>query len=268
MHLLYCDETNLDPRHGQFLIYGGLLVPPGQAMEISRHIDAVRQRYGVVPEFRLKFNPKPDNMDHQQFIALKQELMEMLTASGCKLFAYVVLHDIASDADAARRNGINTVCFHFHCALNRVAGTGLVLIDKFNDEGNQIDSHLRDKFTTGLTGMPYRDIRLENIVGFHYSSIGQSHFPSMIDIALGSLRFAINAHCSQEHLPTARRLLELLSPMFWREEGQRDIPEIGFQFSPKVIKFSGYRDRYEALKRFLDECGVSTVQEITDQRRY
>ena len=66
--------------------------------------------------------------------------------------------------------------------------------------------------------MPYAaEMRLTNIVGFHYSCIGQSHFPSIIDILVGSLRFAINAHTRGQvaNLATANVLLGLLSSLFW-----------------------------------------------------
>lgn len=271
MHLLYCDETNLEERAGDFLIYGGLLIDANQAQILSAAIDDLRNRRKVPRDFRLKFNPGPGTFTHQQFIDLKQEVLELATAHGARLIAYVVLHDIATNADEARRNGINTVCFHFHCILNRIGGPGLVLIDRFNDAGNVIDAHLRDKFTTGLTGLPYSDeMRLPNIIGFHYSTIGQSHFPSIVDIALGSLRFSLNAHThnNAQHQDTARRLLGLLSPMFWREAAERPIPELGFIFSPKVIKSAGYRARYESLKAYLAASGVVTEQKISDQRMY
>lgn len=200
MYLLYCDETNLQRRLGDFLIYGGLVVPGESAQAFSEAMDSVRAARGVPLDYRLKFNPGPEGFSNQQFIDLKQEVLEVAAYFGAKLIVYIVLHDIANNADEARRNGINTVCYHFHCVLNRLKDSGLVLIDRFNDEGNAIEAHLRDKFTVGLTGMPYGNgnIRLSNILGFHYSAIGQSHFPSIVDVVLGSLRFAINAHTRQE----------------------------------------------------------------------
>ena len=87
---------------------------------------------------------------------------------------------------------LNRICYHFNCYLSPIHSHGLVLIDRFSD--TQIDSHLRKKFSTGLTGMPYGDtLKLQNIVGFHYSAIGQSHFGSLIDIVIGSFRYAVTA---------------------------------------------------------------------------
>jgi hypothetical protein len=145
-----------------------------------------------------------------------------------------------------------------------------VLIDRFNDEGNRIDGHLAEKFSVGIKGLPFSpQRRLSNIVGLHYSAIGQSHFPSVVDIVLGSFRFAINAYTRnvQEHMETARILLGLLSPLFFRE-GSKAVPEIGLQFSPKVVKAERHRARYEGLKAFLTEAGIETRQTITGERIY
>ncbi|MDX0701994.1 DUF3800 domain-containing protein [Sinorhizobium medicae] len=271
MHLMYCDETNLQKRAGDFLIYGGLIVEGAAAKDFSVAIDEIRLQHGVPRDYRLKFNPGPDGFGQEQFIALKQDIITVAGGFGAKLLVYAILHDIAVDPDTARRNGINTVCYHFDCVLNRVGGTGLVLIDRFNDEGNRVDAHLRDKFTIGLTGMPYAaEMRLPNIVGFHYSAIGQSHFPSVIDVLLGSLRFAMNTHTqnNERFRGTAHRLLELLSPLIWRTADREAVPEIGFMFSPKAIRLDRYREKYVSLKAFLGEGGIELSQEITAERRY
>ncbi|MBY5515922.1 DUF3800 domain-containing protein [Rhizobium leguminosarum bv. viciae] len=271
MQLLYCDETNLEEKAGDFLIYGGLIVPCDVAKDISSQIDKLRVDFGVPKDYVLKFNPGPKGMPHTDFIQLKQQVLQLAEALSLRLIVYTVLHDIAVSADEARRYGINTVCFHFDSILRQIGDTGLVLIDRFNDQGNEIDAHLRDKFMIGLKDMPYsKEIRLENIVGFHYSAIGQSHCPSLIDIMLGSLRFAVNAHTRKQlaNVETARALLHLLSPLLWRDPTGGAVPEVGFQFSPKIIKAAKYRDMYQGLKEFLFEHGVETKQVITDQRGY
>lgn len=272
MHLLYCDESNLEERAGDFLLYGGLMVDGARAGALSEAIDQIRMRRAVPRSYILKMAPGPPKFSNDQFIDLKREVLAAAHEHGCRLLIYTVLHDIANNPDDARRKGINTVTYHFHCALNRIDdGTGLVLIDRFNDKGNVIDQHLRDKFMIGLTGMPYSpEMRLSNIVGFHYSTIGQSHFPSILDVAVGSLRFAINTltRGQEKNLPTARALLKALSPMLWREAGWEPVSEIGLTFSPKVIKAAKYREKYQALKDFLAESGIVAAQEITDFRQY
>ena len=110
MHLLYCDETNLEERAGDFLIYGGLIFDGATAKEFSIAIDELRERHGVPRDYQLKFNPGPEGFSHPQFVALKQELLQLAAHFGARLVVYVILHDIAVDPDTARRNGINTVC--------------------------------------------------------------------------------------------------------------------------------------------------------------
>ena len=216
MYLFYCDESNLEERSGDFLIYGGLVINSEVARQFSSEIEKVRASFSVPRDYKLKFNPGPANLSHNEFIALKQAVIETAISYDAKILIYVILHDIATSADDARRNGINAVCYHFDCLLSRYSNIGLVLVDRFNDRGNQVDGHLAEKFSIGITGMPYsKEIRLNNIVGLHYSAIGQSHFPSIVDIVLGSFRFAINAHTRNKEgdLESARTILKLLSPL-------------------------------------------------------
>ena len=271
MKLFYCDETNLEENTGDFLIYGGLIINGDTAKEFSAAVDALRDTHGVPRDYHLKFNPGPKGFSHEQFTKFKQAVLELAVKFEAKLVVYVILHDIAVDPDTARRNGINSVCYHFHCILNRTDEAGLVLVDRFNDKGNKIDAHLREKFNVGVTGLPYSpEMRLTNIVGFHYSAIGQSHFPSIVDVALGSLRLAINAHTRKKAglIPTAKTLLGLLEPMFWREAPGETIPELGVFFSPKAVRAAKYRSKYKELKQFLEDAGVLTSQEITDDPVY
>ena len=118
--------------------------------------------------------------------------------------------------------------------------------------------------------MPYSMImHLDRILGFHYSAIGQSHFPSLIDIILGSFRFAVNRHtrCMDEREATAQRLLRLLSPLFIRQADGK-VSELSLLFSPKQIKVERYRDTYQALKDYLTASGIESEQTITEFRMY
>jgi hypothetical protein len=174
MHLLYCDESNLEERSGDFFVYGGIIIPPETAKILSDQIGEIRTRAGVNDSFILKFNPGPPGMSHPKFIALKKEIIESAIAQGCKFLASSILHDVAKSPDEARRKEINRICYHFNCYLSPINSHGLVLIDRFSDA--QIDSHLREKFSIGLTGMPYSDtLKLKNIVGFH--SLLSGYFP-------------------------------------------------------------------------------------------
>ena len=121
-----------------------------------------------------------------------------------------------------------------------------------------------------ITGMPYSErLRLSNIMGFHYSAIGQSHFSSLIDVLIGSMRFAVDAFSSQQEraLETAQLLVRQMSPLFERES-EGTVSELSINFSPKIIKVAKYRERYQALKDFFSSCGCEPHQEITEHRTY
>lgn len=262
MRLLYCDESNLEEREGDFLLYAGISIPTERAESLHQAIGQLREARGIERTERVKFAPAAAPLTHAEYRELKQAIIEAAVEHDCKLHAYAVLHDLARNPDQARRFGINTICWHFQCALNRANEAGLVLIDRFNDEGNQIDAHLREKMTAGVE-IPHRGVvQLDRIVGFHYSAIEQSHFTSLIDIVVGSLRWAINVHTRNlEMRDAALNLLGVLSPLFWRG-GHDGVPDIGFCFSPFNIRREAYFGRYIALQQFLRDGGIPSIQPI------
>lgn len=262
MHLLYTDETNLEERAGDFLLYGGLVVPPESALPLTREVDGIREAYGVPPGFLLKFNPGPSHLDHEEFKSLKNDLMDAAFDHECTLLVYMVLHDVAQDPDEARRFGINTLAFHFDCLLARERSLGLVLIDRFTDR--QIDDQLRERFQVGVRGLPYsEELRLKNIVGFHYTAIGQAHFCTLIDVLLGSLRFAVNAvtRADEGRLESANTLLRLVGRLFrCRRDGK--VSNLSVHFSPREVRHEGYREIYRRVHDFLAQGGFEPEQRV------
>jgi hypothetical protein len=57
MHLLYCDESNLQRSKHDFFIYGGLAFESASALPLPRCIDTIRPSAGVRGDSVLKFNP-------------------------------------------------------------------------------------------------------------------------------------------------------------------------------------------------------------------
>jgi hypothetical protein len=266
---MYCDETNLEEISGVFFVYGGISVEANAVLALSKEIDALRAEHRIPSDFLLKFNPGPKGMDHREFISIKQSIIELAIKYECRLFASFILHDVATSANEARRNEINRICYHFDCFLARPDSHGLVLIDRFEDK--KIDHHLREKFSTGITGLPYTpERRLERIIGFHYAAKGQSHLCSVVDVVLGSLRFAVNAGTAgvEKNIATAETLLRLLSPLFFRENGKTSVSELGLFFSPKVIHVPKYHAIYDGLRNFLINCGIEPEQRISYLRTY
>lgn len=110
---------------------------------------------------------------------------------------------------------------------------------------------------------------LERIVGIHYSAIGQSHFGSLTDIVLGSLRYATNAftRAVTGQRPTDNALLRIISPLFVRSSSGK-VADLGMNYSPKIVKVKTYLQLYKDYQLYLRTNGIDTEQEITDQRTY
>jgi hypothetical protein len=268
MYLLYCDETNFTKVSGDFFVYGGIAIGSAVAAELASDIDRLRSDLKVPKDYILKFNPGPAGFSHEQFIALKKGVIQAAAKHNCILLINLLLHDIASSSEEARRNGINTLAFHFDCFLNRFKVPGLMMIDRFHDK--KIDEQLKEKLAVGITGsLPFSEsLKLKHIVGYHLSSVGQSHFCSLVDVILGSLRFAMNAFTqkSAEHQKSATEILMQLAPLFYRESGefqaQALVHPISLWFSPKDVRSPGYQAQYAALKGYLSTNGIEAAQGV------
>lgn len=263
MKLIYCDETNMQVKNGDFLIYGGLVVDSSIILKLTNRIWKIREEYGIDREEKLKFNPGPRQLDHQQFLSLKSDLLNAAIETGCKLLVYNVLHDLVKDVDLGRRNGINEICLNFSYILKAENTCGMILVDRFNDKGNRIDAHLTEKFSVGLKGLPHSDAYpLDRVVGLHYTAIGQSHIPSLVDIVLGSYRFALNCHCrdKSEHLETSKVILQSLAPLFPMDRDTNFVPRIGVSFSPLEVRVPKFRQKYSDAISFLRRSGINVSQ--------
>jgi len=262
MYMLYCDETNFQKLAGDFFVYGGVTVEGDKARALSDELVTIRKKFRVPDDFLVKFNPGPAHLSHEEFIGLKQAYMTAAVKYEVKLLVNLLLHDIATSSDDARRMGINTLCYHFDCYLSRYKVPGLVLIDRFNDK--KLDDHLQEKLAIGLTGkLPYGgQLAIDHIVGYHITAIGQSHFCSLVDVVLGSLRFSINAFTQKkaEHEKSAKSILNQLSPLFFREASAfydgTQAHEISLWFSPKEVRVQKYREQYVALKGYFEDNGI------------
>ncbi|CAI2932961.1 protein of unknown function [Aminobacter niigataensis] len=54
MHLLYCDESNIDEHSGDFLVYAGVMISAEAAPSLSAAIENIRDDVGIPRDFRLK----------------------------------------------------------------------------------------------------------------------------------------------------------------------------------------------------------------------
>ena len=265
MKLLYCDETNLNARRNDFFIYGGVIIDSEESLELSNSINNIRTRFGVESQFLLKFAPPPGNLNHERFIEMKQNIFESAERYGVKLITSMIHRSIGYDVEATRINEINRVLLCFNNYLNSVNDVGIVLLDRFS--GRAIDGNIRRKMAEGIEGLPYTPhYQLDRIVGIHYSAIGQSHFTSLIDIVIGTVRFVVNS-ISRETVnayPISRVLLGLIGPLCIRDR-QGLVSENSLFFSPRIIRAHTYRATYERVHAFFANCGLTPHQEIRSE---
>jgi len=260
MHLLYTDEVNVDPRSSEFFIYGGVSVDACQAALLSNKIYDLRQENGYEPTGLLKFNTRerPDNISPETHREVKKKVIEEAAAHGVYLFASFILHNIATSPEEARRKEINRVCYHFDSFLQEQDEYGIVLIDTFTD--NSLPGILREKFSIGITGLPHSDpYRLERVLGFHLASIGSSNFPSVVDIVLGSLRYAVNCLQDPSRQSVAQTLLTQLSPLCLKDNAG-SIREASLFFSPIRVRVTEYFTLYTNLRTFLAQNGLGQIE--------
>jgi len=263
MHLFYTDETNVDPESTEFFVYAGVAIPSENAAALSADIHELRKRNGYEPRDLLKFNTRerPDHISPTEHTAAKRELMEAAARHGVKLIASFLLHKIAQDGDVerARRNEINRVCYHFDAYLHRVKDYGVVLVDTFNDV--QLNNVLREKFSMGIGGsLPFsRTLPLDRILGYHQATIGTSHFTSVIDVVLGSLRYAVNSR--KENRPVCKTLIGQLAPLCIYESFNNRVSSLSINFSPKNVRAPKYLAVYKELCAFFSENGIEPNEE-------
>lgn len=258
MHLLYTDETNLDPAN-EFFVYAGVTVPGERAAALSAAIDTIRKKHGYKPNDLLKANTKerPQHITPAVHAAVKQEILQAAATHGANLLASFILHTIATTPEQARRNEINRISLHFDYYLQSVNDYGIVLIDTFTD--GLLNRFLREKFGVGLVGMPYGIYRLKRILGFHVAGIGQSNFCSLVDIVVGTLRYAINESANPAKAPTVNQMMALLSPLAVRWPNGK-VKEVSFFFSPKQIRVPSYLSKYQGLHSFFASHGIDCDQ--------
>ena len=260
MYLLYTDETNVDPQTSDFFAYAGVAIPGDRAGQLSSRIDAVRAANGYRADDLLKFNTRerPAHVTPEQHRDAKQQLLAEAGGHGVKLFCSFILHRVATSPEVARLNEINRICLHFNYYLNRVHDHGLVLIDTFPN--NSLFAILKQKFLVGLKGLPYSEsYRLDRLLGLHVASIGSSHFCSVVDVVLGSLRYAINGRNDPTRQNVCATLLAQLAPLAVRSAAGA-VEELSLFFSPKGIRVQAYLNEYLALHAYLAANGLDCQQ--------
>ena len=261
MYLFFTDETNVDPHQGKFFIYGGLILTPEQLGQAHGAVEEVRRRYGYLDTDSFKFQTasRPKQLTVEEFTAAKAEVVAAANRLGIRMIIYVVLHDIAKNQPTETNIewALNSVLADFDMRfLSDHNSYGTVCIDRLPEKFSY--DYLKSKFQGGVTLPDGRNPRLSRIVHYSVSSDGASHVSSLVDIALGGVRYCVNAAGGIGKEPIAKAMFPNLAQMLWHKttaEGTRQVGGYGFIQYPKNIKVPQYATMYQELATTLGEWG-------------
>lgn len=264
MYWLFTDETNTTDKEGDFFIYGGVIVTPDTAGKLHAAVEQIRHKYGYKDGDQFKFQTKsrPPHVSVEDFAAAKAEANRALLDHGAIVLIYVVLHDVARNQtiETMTEWALNTLLYHFDVNfLGQINDVGAVCIDRLDP--NQAYSYMKDKFANGVTFPNGAKVKLRRVIHYSMSSDGASHLSSLADIALGSMRYAVNFATGQGREDVARKVLQPVAAAMWHKvapDGSHTVDGYGFLRYPKTISAPSYRARYEALVKSLDELGFGT----------
>jgi hypothetical protein len=264
MQYLYGDESNLEPVDGTFFIYSGVVISSDAALSLHSEVQTIRTRYGYTASDPLKFNAaeRPSYVSADAHRLAKQSVITSAVAHGCVLNTTFTLHNVAANSTTARTYAINSLAWGFQSYLQDINDQGMVFIDTYDD--GTLTNVLREKFQRGFTGPLYEDTPLERVVNWSQSSNGTSHFSSVADIVVGTLRYAANNRNdpSPRTRTLAGNLVKSLSPMWHRDPVTGKVKQSSLRFCPRQVYTPEYRAQYLDLKLFLAMNGAESLQPV------
>lgn len=252
VYWLFTDETNVTDKEGDFFIYGGIIVSAEQMKSLDAAVREIRQRYGFKRGDQFKFQTKsrPEQVSIEDFTKAKAEALDLLEAHGARVVMYVVLHQIARQKSVQEMTAwaLNSLLSHFDFRfLAEHDDVGAVCIDRLDPKFGY--SYIKGAFGESLTLPGGREIELDRIVLYTMSCDGASHLSSLADIALGSMRYAVNFCTGSGKETVARQIMTPLARAMWfhEEADVRRIGGYGFLQYPKDIRVASYQAQYTSL---------------------
>ncbi|MGN6333347.1 MAG: hypothetical protein ACTHOD_17165 [Motilibacteraceae bacterium] len=256
MYILQADETNTEPAQGDFFLYGGLVVPIDRLPEIHGAVARVREKYGFANDDQFKFHTRtrPAALSSKDWTAAKAEVLTAASDLGVELIVYVVHHGIARGVSVEERNeyALNSLIAHFDMRyLNEKSSFGMVSIDRLNEKFGY--GYLRDRFQNPLSLPDGRSVVLSRVLHYSMTCDGASHLSSLVDIALGGVRYCVNAATGRGKDDVAEQLFPAVAKLMWQKRVGDDIQVGGYGFLqyPKEIKAPVYREAYATLAETL-----------------
>jgi hypothetical protein len=262
MYWLFTDETNLTKKDGDFFIYGGLVMTADQMQALNAEVVGIRQKYGHTDGDQFKFQTasRPKQVSIADFAAAKAEALASLEKHGALVIMYVVLHELARNqtVETMTEWALNSLIAHFDMRfLSERGDVGAVCIDRLDPKFGY--GYMKDKFANGVSLPDGRTPKLNRVIHYSMSCDGASHISSLTDIALGSMRYAVNYATGQGKEEVARQIMVPLARAMWaKQEGNtRRIGGYGFLKHPKEVKSPRFEAEYKDLIDKLGELGAT-----------
>jgi len=100
MYLMFADEADQDGAR-DFLVYAAVFFPSEQVEKIVSGVQKLRESFGFGDTDRLKFSTgtKPEHIEREQHTEIKNAVIALANETGCKVFCYLVSHDLARNQD-------------------------------------------------------------------------------------------------------------------------------------------------------------------------
>lgn len=193
-------------------------------------------------------------MDVTRWTNAKGAVLDIAHALGLELIIYVVHHGIAAGVIPAQQQeyALNSVISHFNFAyLTEKNDFGAVCVDRLDEKFGY--NYLRNRFQKPLDLPDGRTPALERIIHYSMSCDGASHISSVVDIALGSMRYCINTAMGTGNEAVVGQLFPKVSRLLWSKMNgsTHQIGGYGFLQYPKIVKSDTYRADYDTLVRKL-----------------
>jgi hypothetical protein len=150
---------------------------------------------------------------------------------------------------------LNHLLWCFQMALQEEDEAGLVVIDHYGkgEEVRTLRSLMQERFLRGLS-FPWGRVALTNVVQITEGCIGSSHSASILDVALGCVRLAVNQRDTEEQRHLGRTLLHQVAPLFPRHQnGAAHV--LHLDLLPRRV-YRPMLAEYQQLATFFAECGL------------
>lgn len=260
MYLLQADETNVEASQGNFFIYGGVVLPVSRLRDVHDAVERVRKKYGFAAEDQFKFNThtRPAEMSVADWTAAKAEVLERASELDVDLIIYVVHHGIAAGADAGTRMSyaLNALIAHFDLRyLSEKGSHGIVSLDRLDEAFGY--GYLRSRFQSPLDLPDGRSPSLERVLHYSMTCDGASHVSSLVDIAIGAVRYCVNTAAGKGRDDVAQKMFPAIAQLMWHKM-RGDVMKVGgygFLMYPKVIRSPFYKEQYDELIKTLERYG-------------